>query len=100
MTKFYKVKITSANYNQLATGIYGSDNLPPAFSQAAEEKDADFFIKHAVALGTLTKKGTFRTKRDAIRAVNNLEKYNFFGIGWAAALGKQGFNLIAKVEQL
>lgn len=94
----YTIQIISADYQQLATGVYGTDNLPPAFVEAAKNKDQAFFIRHAAPLGSINKNGKFRRKCDALTTMNNIEKYNFYGIGFNRAKnGQAGHGIQAKV---
>lgn len=95
----YELEITFADYKQLAIGVYGSDDLPPAFIDAADNKDQNFFIRRASPLGSLNNKGKFRLKRDAQIAASNLEKYNFYGLGFnRAQTGNSGMAIGVKVK--
>lgn len=101
MTKRYKIRGLSKELcHQIAIGIYGSDDLPPAFQAAVEDSDMTFLAYYAAEYGTMRSNGTFRTKRAANFALRNLERYNWFGGGWLQALGKPMYHCVLSIEEV
>jgi len=96
----YRLKIMHADYNQLAIGIYGSDDLPPAYREAVLKQDYRFFISLVVGDGVFNRNGEFRTKRDAVRAVERLAIYNAYGLGWLKAKGGKGYCFFVDISEL
>ena len=95
----YEIKIFQADFHQIAIGTFGSDKLPPAFIEAAEKKDASFFIRHCAPLRSLNTKGNFRRKRDAEKTAANLVAANHYGLGFKRAkTGENGHGILVEVK--